>query len=264
MAHRSTCPANAYMSKQWEVCSMILGGGTVDRTVLVRYWPPGDMIHVPYVSLAATDGTHRVVIDTGAREVDTVAKPHAHRYPEEELAYTLKHCMGWALHDVDMVINSHLHYDHCGGNHLFPNAKFFVQRGEWRAAWELTPNDRRFYDPGDYSKDRISYFRWEFLDGEEELLPGLRVIPAPGHTHGSQIILLDTAEGVLCFPGDAIPTQLNMEAFLQPAIVVDDRKMFQSMQLIRRTAHRIVFSHDDGIKTGIRNSFPQVPGPWER
>ena len=236
----------------------------MDRTVLVRYCKPGDLIHVPYVSLAATDGTHRVVIDTGAREVDTVVKPHAHRYPEEELQHTLKTCMGWELSDVDMVINSHLHYDHCGGNYLFPRASFFVQRSEWDAAGDLSPNDRLFYDPEDYSKDRISYFRWVFLQGETELAPGLRVVPAPGHTYGSQIVLLDTEEGVLCFPGDTVPTRLNLEQFIQPAIVVNDRDMFHSMQLVRRAAQRIIFSHDDDVKTGMRTGFCRVPGPWER
>ena len=63
---------------------MILGGGTVDITAISRT-AFGTTVHVPYVSLAATDGTHKVVIDTGAREVDVVKKPHAHRWPEEEM-----------------------------------------------------------------------------------------------------------------------------------------------------------------------------------
>ena len=53
---------------------MILGGGNVDQTVITRDWPYGSTVHVPYVSLAATDGVHRVVIDNGAYEVDTMKK----------------------------------------------------------------------------------------------------------------------------------------------------------------------------------------------
>ena len=89
---------------------MILGGGTVDITAISRT-AFGTTVHVPYVSLAATDGTHKVVIDTGAREVDVVKKPHAHRWPEEEMENVLRACMGWSLEDVDTVINTHLHYD---------------------------------------------------------------------------------------------------------------------------------------------------------
>lgn len=246
------------MNGKWDVCTMILGGGTVDRTTISRC-PYGDTIHVPYVSLAATDGVHKVVIDTGAWEVDTVKKPHAHRYPEEELPHVLKSCMGWALEEVDMVINTHLHYDHCGGNALFPNARFYVQRTEWEAAWSATPYEQLYYLREDFCKERISYFRWRFLDGAAELAPGLAVLPAPGHTLGSQIVLLDTEEGVLCFPGDTITSRYNLERGLTPSIVVDDRAIHQSMELVRRIAQRLVFSHDDEIKTGMRSGFYRVP-----
>ena len=238
---------------------MILGGGMVDRTIITRNWPYGDTIHVPYVSLAATDGIHKVVIDTGAYEVDIIKKPWAHRYPEEMLDATLRHCMGWELDEVDTVINTHLHYDHCGQNYLMPNAKIYVQRAEWEAACRPTPYELQYYHPEDYSKNRISFFRWRFVDGMEEIFPGLMLLPTPGHTRGSQSVLLDTEEGTLCFPGDTITSQLNLEKNLQPSIVVNDEQLFQSMDLIRSLAQRIVFSHDAGIVTGMRNGFYQIP-----
>lgn len=257
---RTACPANR-MSQKWEVCTMILGGGTVDITAISRT-AFGTTVHVPYVSLAATDGTHKVVIDTGAREVDVVKKPHAHRWPEEEMENVLRACMGWSLEDVDTVINTHLHYDHCGGNFFFPNASFYVQRREWEAAWNHSPYEAAYYDCGDFCKTRIPYSRWHFVDGEEEIFPGLRVMLAPGHTHGSQIVLLDTREGDLCFPGDTFTCAFNLEHNIQPFIVVDDRRLFQSMDLVRQVAQRIVFSHDDQIKTGMRSGFYEVPDPW--
>ena len=239
---------------------MVLGGGTFDRSGLVRYWKSGEVIHVPYVGIAATDGTHKIVIDTGDR-VENMNKPNFHQSPQEELPYLLKQCMGWETQEVDTVINTHLHSDHCGGNFMFPNAKLFVQREEWLAAWDLSPDDRLYYDTSYYDKHSISYFQWEFLDGEEELFPGLRVLPAPGHTYGSQIVLLDTEEGTLCFPGDTVPTQLNLDQFHPPAITADDQQIFHSMRLVRRVADRIIFSHDDSVKTGMSGGFPLVPDP---
>lgn len=247
------------MSTKWEVCTMILGGGNVDRTVITRNWPYGDTIHVPYVSLAATDGVHRVVIDTGAYEVDTVKKPWAHRYPEEELDAVLMNCMGWKPEDVDIIINTHLHYDHCGQNCRMPNAKIYVQRAEWEAAGDLTPYELQYYHPEDYSKNRINYFRWEFVDGEKEILPGLLLFPTPGHTRGSQSVLIDTDEGALCFPGDTITSRLNLETGRQPAIVVNDKQLFESMKLIRCMSQRIVFSHEADIVTGMRGGFYEIP-----
>ncbi len=76
---------------------------------------------------------------------------------------------------------------------------------------------------------------------------------------GSQIVLLDTEEGVLCFPGDTITSRYNLEQGLTPSIVVDDRAIHQSMELVRRIAQRLVFSHDDEIKTGMRSGFYRVP-----
>ena len=238
---------------------MVLGGGHVDRTVITRDWPHGETIHVPYVSLAATDGVHRVVIDTGAYEVDTVKKPWAHRYPEEEMHAALRTAMGWVPEDVDIVINTHLHYDHCGQNYLFPNAKIYVQRAEWEAACHPTPYERQYYHPEDYGKNRINYFQWRFVDGDEEIVPGLLLMLAPGHTRGSQIVLLNTKEGTLCFPGDTITSRVNLEHNRQPAIVVDDKKLFESMELVRRVAQRIVFSHDADVVTGLREGFYRVP-----
>ena len=125
-------------------------------------------------------------------------------------------------------------------------------------------DEQQFYDRVAYSKDCVNYFRWNFLHGEEELAPGLRVLPAPGHTRGSQIVLLDTEEGAVCFPGDTVTTQLNLEKNLQPNIVVNDKQLFESMDLVRRVAQRIIFSHDDAIKTGMRGGFYKVPNPWEK
>ena len=251
------------MSKKWEVCTMILGGGTVDRTTISRS-AHGTAVHVPYVSLAATDGVHKVVIDTGAYEVDVVKKPWAHRYPEEELDAVLMSAMGWKREDVDIVINTHLHYDHCGQNCKFPNAKFYVQKKEWEAAGDLTPYEAQYYDPHDYCKSRIPYFRWRFVDGDEEILPGLKLFLAPGHTRGAQFVLLDTEEGALCFPGDSMTCQFNLDNNIEPNIVVDDQAMFKTMDLIRRVSDRIVFSHDDAVKTGMRTGFWEVPDPWAR
>jgi len=89
------------------------------------------------------------------------------------------------LAGVDVVVNTHLHFDHCGGNHLFPGRPFYVQRQELEDA--RTEDDytiREWVDaPG---------VRYEPVDGELELLPGLRLVPAPGHTRGLQVVVVET------------------------------------------------------------------------
>jgi N-acyl homoserine lactone hydrolase len=97
--------------------------------------------------------------------------------------------------EVDIVVNTHLHFDHCGGNHLFAGRPVYVQRRELEDA--RTADDytiREWVDaPG------IEYLA---VDGELELLPGVRLVPAPGHTPGSQVVIVETADGPVVIAGD--------------------------------------------------------------
>ena len=89
---------------------------------------------------------------------------------------------------IDLVVNTHLHFDHCGGNHLFAGTPVYVQRLELHDA--RTEDDytiREWVDaPG---------VRYVPVDGELELLPGVRLLPAPGHTPGTQVVVVETGGG---------------------------------------------------------------------
>lgn len=102
---------------------------------------------------------------------------------------------GLDLDGVTAVINTHLHFDHCGGNHLFAGRPVYVQREELQDA--RTEEDYAIRDWVD--ADGIDYVP---LDGEHELLPGIRVLPAPGHTRGSQIVVIETADRPVVIAGD--------------------------------------------------------------
>ncbi len=96
--------------------------------------------------------------------------------------------------DVVCVINTHLHFDHCGGNRLFPGIPIHVQ------ARELA--DAR---GGDYTiPEWVDFEGATYVehDGEAEPLPGVRLLPAPGHSDGHQVVVVDTAEGPVVLGGD--------------------------------------------------------------
>ena len=96
---------------------------------------------------------------------------------------------------IDMVVNTHLHFDHLGGNHLFAGTPIYVQRRELEDA---------------RSRDDYTIPEWvdppgvEYVpvDGELELLPGVRLVPAPGHTPGSQVVVVDTGGRPIVIVGD--------------------------------------------------------------
>ncbi len=96
---------------------------------------------------------------------------------------------------IDIVINTHLHFDHCGGNHLFTGRPIYVQRRELDdARSEEDYTIREWVDaPG---------VHYSPVDGALELLPGLRLIPAPGHTRGSQVVVIQTDRRPVVIAGD--------------------------------------------------------------
>ena len=76
------------------------------------------------------------------------------------------------------------------------------KRKEWEAAFNPSVPVAPFYDRPSFDKTAVNYFRWQFLDGDADILPGLKVITTPGHTIGHQSVLFDTEQGVLCVSGD--------------------------------------------------------------
>jgi N-acyl homoserine lactone hydrolase len=99
------------------------------------------------------------------------------------------------LAGIDLVVNTHLHFDHCGGNHLFAGRPFYVQRRELDdARSEDDYTIREWVDP-----PGVEYVP---VDGEFEFLPGLRLVPSPGHTRGSQIVVIEAGVHPVVVGGD--------------------------------------------------------------
>jgi N-acyl homoserine lactone hydrolase len=125
-----------------------------------------------------------VLVDTGLidtrPEIDDMSPtPHSENIPR----------------DVACVINTHLHFDHCGGNRLFPGVPIHVQARELADARSL--EDYTIREWVDF--DGATYVEHE---GEVEALPGIRLLPAPGHTDGHQVVVVETAEGPVVLGGD--------------------------------------------------------------
>lgn len=131
----------------------------------------------------------RVLVDTGMTQLhQAVADMEPRLMPLSTQA-------DLDLDSIDIVINTHLHFDHCGGNHLFSDRPIYVQRRELDdARSEDDYTIREWVDaPG------VQYVR---VDGALELLPGLRLIPAPGHTRGSQVVVVETDRRPVVIAGD--------------------------------------------------------------
>ncbi|GAA4357198.1 N-acyl homoserine lactonase family protein [Angustibacter luteus] len=102
---------------------------------------------------------------------------------------------GVTPHDIALVVNCHLHFDHCGGNPLFAGTPIVAQRRE-----------RELADGHEYTLPELVDFsgvRYELLDGDSELLPGVHVLATPGHTAGHQSLAVRTANGTVVLAGQS-------------------------------------------------------------
>src|SRR5699024_2790121 len=172
-------------SNGWPVRPLQLGTMTVDTSQLVRGVDVGTKIDIPCIAwvLHSTHGI--VVVDTGPADAPWSAKFHNPmiRPPEEGVV------AAFANADVDVkavkvVINTHLHWDHCYGNTYFENARFWVQRKELDYARTPHPCDVPIYESDHAAPFEAAADRFVCVDGEEEVATGVRVIPTPGHTPG--------------------------------------------------------------------------------
>jgi N-acyl homoserine lactone hydrolase len=130
----------------------------------------------------------RILVDTGMTELHPAGAdldPRLLPLTEQD----------FDLDGVDIVVNTHLHFDHCGGNHLFAGKPIYVQKRELEDA----RSEEGYTIPEWVDAPGV---RYETVDGEHELLPGLRLVPAPGHTQGLQVVVIETGGRPVVVGGD--------------------------------------------------------------
>ena len=162
---------------------------------------------------------------------------------------------GVSPEEIDIVINSHLHFDHCGWNTMregnrivptFPNAKYFVQEGEWKHAHENQRDSVSYlgenYDP------LVESGRMQLLRGNCEIIPGVSVEIFPGHPRDMQAIILRSGGQTACYISDLIPTSAHLDlnwimAFdLYPLETIASRKHYYDRALTEQWL--TMFTHD--------------------
>jgi N-acyl homoserine lactone hydrolase len=136
----------------------------------------------------------RVLVDTGL--IDST--------PELDAEWSPRFDPDAIPRDVVCVINTHLHFDHCGGNRLFAGTPIYVQGLEREAARAEGYTIAQWVE-----FEGATYVE---LEGEHEVLPGVRVVPTPGHTSGHQSVLVETDDGLVVVAGDVAYTWSAFDA----------------------------------------------------
>jgi N-acyl homoserine lactone hydrolase len=176
----------------------VLRASDVIRLHMGHFIAPG---HLPFAGAAVVvdaflirHPSGPVLLDTGLgvglAEVEAMYKPV--RVPFDEVLRDA----GVSVGDIRAVANCHMHFDHSGNNFRFPRVPILVQRVEREAV--ATPN---YTLPGPVAE--FDGARFELLEGEAEIVPGVRIVPTPGHVPGHQSFVIDTQEGRIVIAGQA-------------------------------------------------------------
>ncbi|BEL03735.1 N-acyl homoserine lactonase family protein [Actinoplanes sichuanensis] len=215
-----------------------------------RGW--GETLDIPLIMFVIQGGRAPVVVDTGA-DLERAWKHHSIRMqqtPAEQPAAALRQ-LGVDPADVHVVVNTHLHWDHSSNNHLFPNARIVVQQREIDYARHPVPWHRRQFEhlPDLDAAWRSAENRINAIDGDTELAPGISAVALPGHTPGSQGIVVQAATTRYLIAGDCVDLYENWsgddEAEHIPSGFFTDIVAYQdSLQRIEKLDCEVIPSHD--------------------
>ena len=227
----------------YKIYPMKLGTSVRDSSAVAYQQNPGALREQPIISYYVTDGVRKIVVDTGGDPANGLNHAPYSQEPDDFLPQRLA-ALGVSCGEIDTVILTHLHWDHCYNNSLFEKAAFYVQKEELRyAATPLAIQKKLYMQPVVFQTDYV------ILDGEAEILPGIRVIPTPGHSPGSQSVLIDTEKGVCALTGDLVPVYECWQA--RPRIVnglhTDMVAYYDSFEKLEKVCDFILPGHDPKV-----------------
>ena len=245
--------------------SFRLDGGAMFGVVPKVFWdkksPPDERnrIHMRANSLLVRAHGKTIVVETGNGTKWDAKNRGIYAIQEGDPLIDSLGRQGVQPRDVDLVINTHLHFDHAGGNTriensravpTFPRARYVVQRAELAHAGTPTERDRASYFPENFQPVAEAGL-WDLVDGDQQILPGISVARIPGHNADIQAVLLTGGGKTLAFVADLLPTRHHIPL---PWIMAYDLYPMQSLETKRAWIPRmvkenwiVVFGHDPDI-----------------
>jgi 4-pyridoxolactonase len=257
----------------------LLDGGSLVLDGYHVFWNrgPAGEVRFPVYSILVETPSSRILIDTGydydhVQKVLPFEKPI--QTPEQTIPGALK-LLGLEPKDIDVVVNSHFHFDHVGGNKYFPHAKKICHKDEIAQAANPEPFEVLGYSDLSFSAEAAeargktdqllpgttaANSRFEGIEGDVELAKGVKLIFTPGHAIGHYSLLVEFANRKpILFTIDAAYTQKSLETLNQASFHIDPVKGVSSMRRLKQLADEygadLMYSHDmenfKSYKTGV-------------
>lgn len=233
--------------------------GVVPKTLWQRKVRSDELnrLKVSCNSLLVRTGGRTVLIETGIGP--KLGEKLKNIYQVEEKLLDNLHAVGVAPEDIDIVINSHLHFDHCGWNTVykngiavptFPKAKYYAPEGEWKHGSLQLERDRVSYISDNYDP-LIRSGQMQLLPGDSEIAPGITTEVYSGHTRNMMAIFIRSGGKTACYISDLIPTTWHVDVTwvmaydLFPLETIENKKRYYSRAIPEQWL--TVLTHDPEI-----------------
>lgn len=240
--------------------------GTIPKVLWERTNPADDRnrILMGLNCLLIRTPTENILVDTGLG--NAYDEKFAFLYGVDKSGVDLLRSLaaaGVGAADISKVILTHLHFDHAGGNCFqeesgefrptFPNAVYYINQGELTYAKEPDPRSKPSYLP----------YTWEPLErrgqiklisGEVEVVPGVTILPAPGHTPNHQIVKMESGGLTACFLADLVPTPSHLKTHYVMGFDLDALTAMKNKERVLKQAQAenwlLIFEHSPEVKAG--------------
>lgn len=238
--------------------------GVVPKVLWQKSITPDDLnrIRLGLNCLLIVTSKSTLLVDTGIGEKLDPKFENIYAISKSTSLLKSLEAIGIASDEIDIVINTHLHFDHAGGNTressgevtcTFPKAKYIIQRGEWEDA--LNPNDRT---KGSYLEENLLPIeesgQLQLIDGSCEIEKGVRTYVTGGHTPHHQAVFVEVGDGVALYLGDLIPTSHHLKI---PWVMGYDLYPLDTIKVKKKLLDRalkekwvLIFEHDPDVGMG--------------
>jgi glyoxylase-like metal-dependent hydrolase (beta-lactamase superfamily II) len=229
--------------REYVIHPLVVGANETDQGIMTYQRGYGKRIWIPIYAFYLEGGEEKILVDTGLDEFmvpETVGREYGLEILEFEDALAT---VGARPEEIDLIIHTHLHNDHCENDYKCPQARIVVQKAEYEFFRSPHPIDHRYYP------DLLEGLDVELVEGDVRLRDGIELIFSPGHSPGGQSVAVNTARGKAVITGFCC-NALNFPAdgpAVTPGVHTDAIAAYESAQKIRQMADILIPLHDLAI-----------------
>lgn len=236
--------------QEYTIYPLVVGANETDQGVMTYLRDYGKRIWIPIYVFYIKGGDKNILVDTGLEQFvvpDDLGEIYGLEVLEFEDALAK---VGLKPEDVEIIIHTHLHNDHCENDYKCENAKVYVQKAETDFFKDPHPIDHRYYPDVLDGLDVVE------LEGDASILDGIDVIFSPGHTAGGQSVSINTSEGKALITGFCCNDRNFPKTgpAIAPGVHLNVMDAYDSIQKIKEKADILIPIHD--LSIGTRKYIP--------